>query len=58
MRKPNYKVFIYDHTGRFVEQLKLWAINAASAYKKADAHLVSRKKDPNFYTCVAREIGQ
>lgn len=58
MRKDNYKVFIYDHCGRFIQHITVWAINSSIAIKKADEYLIGRKKDPMYYTCVAREIGR
>lgn len=55
MRSPNYKVFVYDHCGRYIDTIKVWAIQAQTAVDKAKQVLVSKKKDPNYYTFVARE---
>ena len=55
MRRPNYKVFIYDHNGRHFETVKVWAVHAARAVEKAKEKMSEWKKDPIFYTFVARE---
>lgn len=55
MRRPNYKVFVYDHCSRHYDTIKVWAIRAQTAVDKAKEVLVGRKKDPNYYTFVARE---
>lgn len=58
MRQPNYKIFIYDHVGRFVESFKTWAVDSQMAMNKGRKHLEARKRNPNFYTIVPRFEGK
>lgn len=58
MRRPNYKVFVYDHCARHYDTIKVWAIHAQMAVDKTKKVLEARKKDTSFYTFVAREEKQ
>lgn len=55
MRRPNYKVFVYDHSGRYIDTIKVWAAQGNSAVEKAKQELEKKKKNTIFYSFVPKE---
>lgn len=57
MVKPNYKVHVYDHQGRFIEKIPVKAKTGPNAVEKAKAEFTKRsKKDTTYYTFCASGI--
>lgn len=57
MRRPNWKVFVYDHMGRYIDTIKVWAAQPSSAIAKAEQEMEKKKKkkNPTFYSFVPQE---
>lgn len=58
MRRPNYKVFVYHHTGNFICTVKVWAVNAQKAMDKARKQMNKEGKDEMYYTFVPQQVNQ
>lgn len=57
MRRPNYKVFVYhDYNSMLFDTIKVWAIDAQMAIRKAKEEIAKKRRDPEKFTFCAKGI--